>query len=477
MSGLRDKVRHTVEKFGLLTPGETVVVGVSGGPDSVALLHLLADLRPEYRLALHVAHLNHHLRPEAADDAAFVRQMASELGLPVTVEAMDVRTLASTEKRSLEEAGRQARYAMYARVAAATGASRVATAHTRDDQIETVAMRLLQGAAWDALAGIPEARPLGAATVVRPLIETSRAEILEYLHARQIPWREDPTNRDQRFLRNWVRMTWLPALDAYAPEGRSLLWDLCILARDADRLMWQVAEGVMAGAQRAERTVGFALETLQNLPRDVRQRVIRLAAREICGTELAPHDVVAVRASDVVTGRVGRELRLAGCAIRRGYGTVEVSAAEGAPVRAYRLPVPGRVEAAAFGAVFTAEVVDRSALPPVVGGAHDEVYLDRSAVGPELLVRVWRHGDRFSPLGLRGSKKVHDIFVDRKIPRWERSRIPLVTGAAGRILWIVGHAVADPAKVTAATTQVVRLRARGVREAGRIAEAKTAGGA
>ncbi len=472
---LLEKVRDTIRKFDLLKPGDAVVVGVSGGPDSVALLHLLVDLRPQYRLALHVAHLNHHLRAEAAEDAAFVREMASRLGVSVTVEAVDVRALASTEKRSLEEAGRQARYDMYARVAAAAGASRVATAHTRDDQIETVAMRLVQGSGWDALAGIPETRSLGAATVVRPLIETSRAEILEYLRERQIPWREDPTNRDQRFLRNWIRMTWLPTLDAWAPEGRSLLWDLGTLTRDADRLLWQAAAGVMAGAQRAEGTVALALDTLRHLPPDVRRRTIHLAAREICGTELTPHDVVAVGTDDVVTGRVGRELRLDGCVIRRGYGTVEVSAVERAPAPEYRLPVPGRVDAGAFGVVITAEVVERSSLPRDVGGDRDEVYLDTSAVGPELLVRPWRHGDRFSPLGLRGSKKVHDFFVDRKIPRWERSHTPLVTDAAGRILWIVGHAVAEPAKVTAATTQVVRLRARGVRGTGRIAEAKTAG--
>jgi len=474
---LLEKVRTTIEKFRLLTPGDTVVVGVSGGPDSVALLHLLADLRSGYRLTLHVAHLNHRLRPEATEDAAFVRQLASGLEIPVTVESVDVRALASAEKRSVEAAGRQARYAMYARVAATVGASRIATAHTRDDQVETVAMRLLQESSWEALAGIPEARPLGPAVVVRPLIEAGRAEIVEYLRARQVPWREDPTNRDQRFVRNWVRMTWLPALDAQDPAGRRLLWDLGALTRDADRLLWQTAEGVMAGARRADGAIVLALETLHPLPPDVRRRVIQLAAREIAGTDVTPRDVLQLKACDVVTGRVGRELRLAGCLVRRGYRTVEIAAGGPPAPREYRLSVPGRVDADAFGVVITAEVVERSSVPRVAGGEPDEACLDAAAVGDELIVRPWRHGDRLSPLGLRGSKKVHDIFVDRKVPRWERSRTPLVTDAAGRIVWIVGHAVADPAKVTEATERVVRLRARGVGTTSRIAEAKTAGGA
>src|SRR2546425_1302405 len=143
MSDLHDKVRRTIEKFGLLRTGDTVVVAVSGGADSVALLHLLADLRDEYALVLHVAHLNHRLRSDAGADAEFVRQAATKLGIPVTVEEVDVSALAAAQRRSLEDAGRQARYAFFARVAGTMAAGRVATAHTQDDHVETVAMRVL----------------------------------------------------------------------------------------------------------------------------------------------------------------------------------------------------------------------------------------------------------------------------------------------------------------------------------------------
>ncbi len=458
MTDLQTNVRRTIETSGLLRPGDTVVVAVSGGPDSVALLHLLADLRHEYDLTLHVAHLNHQLRQEAAQDAEFVRALASKLGLPAVIAAADVRALAAAEKRSLEEAGRQARYALCARVATATGAARVATAHTRDDQIETVAMRLLQGAAWGALAGIPVARPLGSATVVRPLLEVTRALILEYLHARRLPWRQDPTNRDPRFLRNWVRLTWLPALDARVPQGRRLLWEVGALAREADQLLGTAADRMMAAAPRTRQTITFSLDTLRNIPPEVRRRVIRLAVREINGTDLPSHDVRVLEARDVVPGSVGQEIRVARCVVRRGYETVEVTVATPAAIRAYRLPVPGRVDASDFGVVFTAEVLDRSSLPAAVTGRADDVYLDALAAGSTVMVRSWRPGDRVSPLGLHGSKKVHDILVDGKVPRWLRSRVPLVTDADGRILWIVGHAIAESAKVTPASATVIRLR-------------------
>jgi tRNA(Ile)-lysidine synthase len=467
---LHEQVRRTIERYNLLERGDSVIVAVSGGADSVALLHLLADLRAEYALTVHVAHLNHRLRPDADADAAFVHHMASRLSIPATVEAADVSALATAQKQSLEEAGRQARYDFFARVASATGASRVATAHTRDDDVETVAMRLLQGGSWEGLVGIRPIRPLGMHTVVRPLIETAREELRGYLQDRRIAWREDSTNRDRRFLRNWVRLAWLPALQACCPQCPELLTELRKVARGADHFLEQATATLTAHASRTGQTIRFELNTLQEFPLQMRRRVIRAAACEVCGTEVPLRDVVARGADDVVTGRVGREVRLDGCVVRRGYHTVEIAVDAAPPEHEYRLSVPGRVEAGDFRIMITAEVLDQWVLPPASGAPH-EVYLDAPVVGHELVVRPWQSGDRMTPLGLGGTKKVHDIFVDGKIPRWERSRLPLVTDARGRILWIVGVAIADPAKVTADTSRVVRLRARGLFDTGRIAGA------
>lgn len=458
MNDLVRKVRGTIEASGLLKPRDTVVIAVSGGPDSIALLHVLVALRSEYDLTLHVAHLNHQLRAEAAEDAEFVRGVALQLGIPTHIASVDVRAFATTQKLSLEEAGRQARYALFARTAAITHASQVATGHTRDDQVETVAMRILQGGSWTALAGIPVARPLGKVRVVRPLLEATRSEVLEYLRTRHLSWREDPSNRDVRVFRNWVRHAWLPALHAQFPQVGRLLWDLGSLTRDVDRLLEAAAAKTVAAARQTSTAMTFDLDALHNLPPDVVRRVVRLTAQQIGGTELQPRDVSVVGMLDVVSAKVGQEVPVGRCVLRRGYQTVEVTVAKPVSVCSYELPVPGRIDAVGFGVVVTAEVLDRSSVPPDVAGRSDGVYLDADAVGRAVVVRSWRHGDRVWPLGLGGSKKVHDIFVDKKVPRWQRVRVPLVTDANGQILWIVGHAIAEAAKVTPTSARVVQLR-------------------
>jgi tRNA(Ile)-lysidine synthase len=458
MEDLVDTVARTVEVHRLLEPGDAVVVAVSGGPDSTALLSALADLAPRWGWRLHVAHLNHRLRPEAAEDAAFVREMAARLGVAVTVEEADVRALAAAQKRSLEDAGRQARYAFFVRVAAAVGARRVATAHTRDDLLETVAMRLLQGAAWEEAGGIPIRRPLGPAEVVRPLLMCTREEVLAYLRRRGVSWRDDPTNRDLRYLRNRIRWTVLPALDRRSPALRDVLAEVGRLT--AQTSGWLDALAAEAFAREAVAVPGGVRLPVAALVRHapaVRRRLLRLAVVRVCGTAVRMSRVDEDRAYDVALGRPGRQAAAAGWVVRRDRDAVEVVTPP-PPVASpeYRLPVPGRVRAEALGVEVIADVVERKAVPRLAVEPA-RVYLDAAAAEGYLVVRTWRQGDRMVPLGLRGSRKVHDIYVDAKVPRWQRSRLPVVTDAAGRILWVVGYRVAEAARVTERSQRVVRL--------------------
>lgn len=463
MTTLLEKVRSTVQKFGLLARGDGVVIAVSGGADSIALLHILVELRSELGLMLHVAHLDHGLRPDAGHDAQFVRQMAGQLGIPVIGETVDVRGLAASQRRSLEDAGRQARYRFLGRVAAAVHAQKVATAHTRDDQVETVAMRLLQQASWEMVAGIPPSRPIGRAVVVRPLFEVPRAEVIRYLHDRGLAWREDPTNRDLRFLRNWVRLDVLPKIERRRPGTREMLWELGETARRADHELMRLAEDAAARLGRREGPgVQIPLREFRRHPGALQKRMVSWMVRQIAGTDQSHSAVLEERAVRLgATGRPGREVAIDGCVLRYGYDVVEVVPTPAVPPdREYRLPVPGEVAADAFGMVISAEVPNRGAVEAPVAGSSDEVYLDAAAVGREIRVRSWRRGDRFRPLGLRGTKKIHDYFVDEKVPRWERSRIPLVVDAQDRVLWIVGHRVDERGRVRDGTARVVRLRVR-----------------
>jgi tRNA(Ile)-lysidine synthase len=281
---LEIQVRETIRGRAMLGGGERVVVAVSGGPDSTALLSVLAALSDELHLSLHVAHLNHGLRPAAAEDAAAVERFAGTLRLPFHGGAADVRAAAAQQHRSVEAAGRDARYGFLADVARRAGAAVIATGHTRDDQAETVLMRLLRGSGPRGLAGIPPVRAHGPLRVIRPLIDTSRAEIVAYLTRRGLGAREDETNRDLAVLRNRVRAVLLPILEGYNRDVRSALARLAEVMRDeADALDVLSAPEVDAVLVSRGASVHIVLDAFGQLPVALQRRALREAIGRVRG--------------------------------------------------------------------------------------------------------------------------------------------------------------------------------------------------
>ncbi len=460
----QQRVRETIAEHHLIEAGDVVLVAVSGGADSVALLALLGDLRTELGITLHGVHVNHCLRPDAADDAAFVRTLATSFDIPVTVESIDVTTLARRERRSLEDAGRMARYRVFAQVASDVGARRVATAHTWDDQVETVLMRVLQNARWETLAGIPSARPLGSAMVVRPLYKLPRADLHGFLHARGILWREDPTNRDQRIFRNWIRHAMRPTLAREHPQVGMVLSQVSEVVAANEAFLHTLTLAAWARLVRRTGTgLALPLQEFRRLSLAVQRRLVGVAIEAIPGTTRPTSRGQEAKVIWLGTkASAGAEVDLGSCLVRRGYEMLEfLPHLPAAPRVRYRLPVPGTVTAEAFGMVVTAELVAEGqggALPPTAR----EVSLDAASIGTPLEVRPWRPGDRFVPLGLVGRKKLQDFFVDTKVPRWDRSRVPLLVDEHGQIVWVIGHRLAETARVTAATTQVARIRVHAI---------------
>jgi tRNA(Ile)-lysidine synthase len=464
-----DKVRETITKYRMFTPGDTVVVAVSGGPDSMALLHGLVDLRTEFSLTIHVAHFDHHLRPDSGDDAAFVQAAAASLELPVTLGMGDVRTLAASQRRSMEDAARQARYAFFAQVAAATGAAALATAHTRDDQIETVLMRVLDRAPWESLAGIPPVRwltlnpsgasgsAMGRVKVVRPLLDLSRSEVLTFLHAGKVDWRDDPTNLDQTIRRNWIRHAVIPALAPAVPSLAGILEETGQAIREVDSVLAAAARHLFDRSHRREgAAVSIPLATIGALPRPVQRRMMREALAAVAGTDAGIPRVVEDEVLALLTRRRPGEVGTGTWVFRRSYDAFVIGPAPPPPPdEVYELPVPGEVNAGGFGVRVLAEYVDITDEPPA---GPREAVMDAEATGPVLRIRSVRPGDRIRPLGMGGKKKVQDLLVDGKVPRWERARIPLIVDAEGRVLWVVGQRVSEDARVTAATKRAVRLR-------------------
>ena len=278
------RVRETIRRHAMLRGGETVIVAVSGGADSTALLRALVGLRADLDLELRVAHFNHLLREDAGEDATFVAEMARGLGLPYHEGSGDPRAFAARTGRSVEDAARHLRYAFLVSVAAAVPADVIATGHTLDDQAETVLMRLLRGAGPWGLAGIPPVRPHAGARLIRPLIETPHALVEASLRAEGVAWREDPTNRDHAMLRNRIRHVLLPTLEGYNPDVRGTLARLAEVVRDEtaalDELAGRRVDAVLSGDRSAVRV---ALAPFAALPPALQRRALREAVRRARG--------------------------------------------------------------------------------------------------------------------------------------------------------------------------------------------------
>lgn len=457
-----------------LSPGERIVVAVSGGPDSTALLHVLRRLSPARNLALHVAHVHHGLRGKEADeDAAFVQKTASDLGLPHETICVDVRTRAQQDRSSLAVAARAARYEALEAVRAKCGASCVATAHTMDDQAETVLMRLIRGTGPAGLAGIPPLR----GTIIRPLLSVRRASLAEYLDARGISFRIDSSNADLRQARNRIRGELLPLLCSYNPRIVPALARLANMAREEETAFDEVLSLFdPAGAETAVRLLR------ERPPEAVLRRLVsRQVARETRRFVSPGAGEVGRLTSLLVRGKPGDRTPLAaGDWGVRGYDGLLIRSARGGPARPLPetpLTVPGETAVPALGIRIKAEMEkretergERAETGKGEGGKMEKTFfavLDADRIEGSLVVRTRRPGDRISPLGMKGTKKLQDVLVDAKVPRDERDRVPVVADARG-IVWVVGlrldrraAAVPETRRPMALTVTPIRAPTRG----------------
>ena len=469
MDPLAERVLVSVRRQGLVRPGGRVLAAVSGGGDSVALLYLLAELAEREAVELAgVAHFNHRLRPPASDeDERFCRELATRFGLPCVVESADVAEMARSERISVEHAGHRVRQAFFGRAAGRLGARRVAVGHTIDDQAETYLLRLLRGA---GAAGFSAIRPR-AGLVVRPLLRVSRAELRVYLASRQVSFREDASNLDRCVPRNRIRHDLIPSLRAYSPrivevlarEAEIARADEEWLARAANELGTILVRSIEGGVE--VEAAGFAALHPALGRRVARDALIRVSGRAV-GFD---HAERLRRLAEEAPARVD----FPGCRAERLEVVIRLTARAGRGVVArvepfaYRLEVPGEVSVPEAGVTISAEQAGPGLTGPLTfsrpqsaGSPATERVVAVAAAGP-FVVRNWQSGDRIRPLGLKGHrKKLQDLFVDRKVSRAERARIPLVLDAQDRIVWVVGQGVSDDFRVTRGATSVLILRAR-----------------
>lgn len=451
--------------MGLLPPGSGVVVGFSGGPDSLALLHALAALQPGLNLRLVAAHLDHMLRPESAGDAERAGGLAAALGVPFVSRAVDVRRRVGGGE-SLESSGRTERYQFFAEVAAAERCAIVVVGHTADDQAETVLLHLLRGTGLAGLAGMPAQRPLsptpGSPLVVRPLLTATRDDVLAYCAAHELEPLRDPTNDSPTFRRNRVRHELLPLLAAqYNPRIAAALARLAETVRGEVELRDQLAAALLERAALPPRRAGQArlnLDALSEAPRSLALAALRLGFRLSAGPELSLDHAATTRLERLLEGGYASAVDLLGGWTAFKFGSelafVPPGGSFATELEAQPLPVPSAVDLSLAGVRIDAAVVPPPAPLP---SPPEFAYLDADAVRGCLTVRPPWSGARFQPLGMTGSKKVHDLLSDRKVPRFERGLVPVVTDEE-KVLWVAGHAIDRRARVTAETRRVLRLR-------------------
>ena len=465
MAALQDRVLRMIQRESLVLPGSRVIVALSGGADSVALTLLLRELAATGGFELAgVAHLNHNLRPDAAGDQRFCSDFAAQLSLPIEIGSADVMGRAERDRISIEEAGHRERYAFFKRTLAATSADRVATAHTRHDQAETSLMRLLRGAGPGGLSGIhPQ-----SGRVVRPLLDVSRSELRIYLAARGQTHREDETNQDLGVTRNRVRHELIPLL-----ESRFSASVVETLARAAKIARYD-AEWLDDAATLAAKTVlrvtddGVELdrEALVGQPVALARRIAKQALERVTGRASAFDQVERVLALAGPETSEPDVVDLQGCHVRRLETRLVVRSPrsrERVPEPAgfaYRLEIPGEVVVPEAGVALSVERAPAGAPLGTLAARSGRVCVAGGQLTDPLTVRSWRPGDVVRPLGLRGHKKLQDFFVDRKVARLDRQKVPIVADKHKGIVWIVGHTVGDDFRVSASTEGMLILKAR-----------------
>jgi len=431
-------IKKTIKKYRMLSPGERVLIAVSGGPDSVCLLGVLQALAKDLNLILYIAHLDHMFRgKESADEALFVGELANKFGIPATIEKFDVPAYCLERGLSSQEGAREVRYDFLQRVAKTIDASHIATGHTADDQAETFLMRLLRGAGSSGLSAIPAVRE----NIVRPLIEITRDEVLEYLRETGLSFVTDPSNTKPVYTRNRIRHEIIPVLKGFNPRIVETLAAEASLLRDEDEAIEFhcaiLADGIL---ERKENDIFIKRNEFSALPIAFRRRLLKRAL-DFAGVESAGLSQVQIDEALAFTAsaQTGRTMNLPrGLTVGREYDRFVLSARSRTDNFSYPINIPGVTVIP--GPPLTVETLITDRLPVV---PEDKNYVwqalfDYDKMGPLLTFRNRHPGDWFCPAGMGGNrKKLQDYFVDEKVPRRMRDTVALLCSGED-ILWVTG---------------------------------------
>lgn len=473
-----------VQEHELIPKNGSLVIGVSGGPDSVCLLHILAKLRKQLGIHIHVAHLNHGLRKsESEADAEYVARLSDQLGISATIERENVEAYRCQHHLTLEEAAREVRYNFFARVAHSIGTNRVATGHTADDQVETILMRLIRGTGAWGMRGIQPLSLRGlisqpSLVVIRPLLEVGHSDTQAYCQAHNLNPRIDSSNLSSLFLRNRIRHEVIPVLRTINPSvEKTLLHTTALLADEQSFLEEQVAQVWDRVVSCKKETLMLNTELICSFHPALQRCILREAFIRLLGDTNDIGRKHVEKAREALSLPAGKRVSLPrGLTLYVDYGNCFMGT-ETAPTppippvqREMTLEVPGETVLSGWRVQATIQLREELDLAQALGdskvhsvpGQRGLAYsytacLDFDATGSELVTRIRHPGDKFQPLGMSSSKKLQDFMVDAHIPQYWRDRIPLVC-SPNHIVWVVGWRIDDRVKVTEGTRRLLRLK-------------------
>lgn len=444
---IRKQIERLIDQHGIFMPGEGVLVGISGGADSVALTYILHFLRPRLGIDLRLAHLHHSIRGRAADgDLEFVTGLASRLDLPLVSARLDVPRIARERGVSVEMAARHERLAFFGAVLAETGFDKVALAHNADDQAETVLMRLVRGTGSIGLRGIAPLQEVDDMTIAHPMLTVAHEQAVAFLKAHGLRWREDSSNMSDDYMRNRIRHRLMPAIaenlnprirDALCRTASIVNAENEFLDEEARRLVDRLADGC-----------GIDLKEYRKSPPALRRRAVLLWLF----ANGVPSDAIDFESVESVE-RLSADLRGSkridigsGWSLERVYSSLRLLREGGGAIAAMPRPlrVPGVTICPELGLEVEVElsrgIVSEAERRP--GELPSACSISLARLGErELLLRGWRPGDRMRPYGMEGHRKIQDILTDCKVPRSERARIPVIE-SLGEIVWLPGFRIA-----------------------------------
>ncbi|MCX6344011.1 MAG: tRNA lysidine(34) synthetase TilS [Armatimonadetes bacterium] len=439
--------------YPMFEPGDKVIVAVSGGPDSVAMLHALHTHSQEMEITLHIAHLNHCIRGDQSDlDQEFVAALAHEFGIPATFKRIDIPALRSEMHLGEEEAARILRYKFLEEIAAEVGASKIAVGHNENDRAESVLLNIIRGSGINGLGSI---RPIRG-KIVRPLIDTPRALIEAYIEEHQLPFRVDESNTDTNYARNRIRHELLPLLEQeYNPRITDSLNRLADIAASENDYL---DEAALSAAQSMQLRDAIDANLLSNLPIALQRRILRSEIEKLKGNLLDVSFEHVDRVIHALADGTDFTITLPSgllYAQRRAdqFKITHLEHFENVPVFEYHLKTPGETEAPEAGMVIRAEELSNatpSKLPPT------ELIIDSTIIAGPLRVRQVKPGDRITPFGMQGSKKLQDVFVDKKIHRRDRAKA-LIVEDDKEILWVVGIIASERTRISGIVSKAIRL--------------------